>query len=70
MLVILPVQTNQEVFAEIHGKLHRVIRRKLTSQEVIDFCCYIYGPNASALISSGKDIDTHHIIKDGDKPTI
>jgi defect in organelle trafficking protein DotB len=63
----ISIQTNQEVFAEIHGKLHRVTRRKLTSQEVIDFCCYIYGPNASALISSGKDIDTHHIIKDGDK---
>ncbi len=62
----ITVQTNQEVFVEIHGKLHRVSRRKLTSQEVIDFCCYIYGPNASALISSGKDIDTHHVIKDKD----
>ena len=59
----ITVQTNQEVFAEIHGKLYRVNNRKLTSQEVVDLANYIYGPNASALIASGKDIDTNHAIK-------
>lgn len=59
----ITVQTNQEVFAEIEGKLHRVNRRKLTSQEVTDLACHIYGPNASALIASGKDIDTNYAIK-------
>ena len=60
----ITVQTGQEVFVEIYGKLYRATKRKLTSQEVVDFCCHLYGPNAAALISSGKDIDTHHIVKE------
>ena len=63
----ITVQTNQEVFAEIHGKMYRVNTRKLTSQEVTDLANYIYGPNASALIASGKDIDTNHVIKKDNK---
>lgn len=63
----ITIQTNQEVFAEIHGKMYRVNTRKLTSQEVTDLANYIYGPNASALIASGKDIDTNHVIKKNNK---
>lgn len=56
-------QTGETVFAEIFGRLKKVTRRRLSNNEVSEVLNGIYGPNATALIMSGKDIDTHYEIR-------
>lgn len=56
-------QTGEVVFAEIHGRQCRVTQRRLTLQELSDIIKHVYGPNATAMIFSGSDIDTHYRIK-------
>jgi defect-in-organelle-trafficking protein DotB len=51
------------VFAEIEGKQIRLTQRRLTLQEVSDLINYIYGPNATAMIFSGTDIDTSYRVR-------
>ncbi len=59
----ISVQTGECAFAEIEGKLIRMTERSLIQQEVQDLINYIYGPNATALVSSGTDIDTSYVVK-------
>lgn len=56
-------QTNEPIFAEIYGRLKKVTRRKIGNTEVGDVINAMYGPNATTLIMSGKDIDTHYEIR-------
>ena len=57
------LQTGEPVIAEIYGRLRKVTRRRLANTEVGDVLNAIYGPNATSLIMSGKDIDTHYEIR-------
>ena len=56
-------QTSEPVIAEIYGKLHKITRRKLANMEVGEILSAMYGPNATTMIMSGKDIDTHYEIR-------
>ncbi len=56
-------QTNEAVFAEIHGQLHRLTRRVLNNAEVSDMLNTIYGPNGTTQLLSGRDIDTHYEVR-------
>lgn len=56
-------QTGEPVFAEISGRLQKVTRRKLSNTEVGDVLNGMYGPNATTILMSGKDIDTHYEIR-------
>ncbi len=56
-------QTGEVVFAEIHGRQCRTTQRVLTLQEMSDIIKHVYGPNATAMIFSGTDIDTHYRLK-------
>lgn len=56
-------QTGEPVYAEIYGKLHKITRRRLSNTEVSDVVNAMYGPNATTIIMSGKDIDTHYEIR-------
>jgi defect in organelle trafficking protein DotB len=56
----ITLQTGEPVFAERYGRLHRITQRKLSNTEVAEILNLIYGPNGSAQILSGVDIDTHH----------
>lgn len=56
-------QTGEVIFAEIHGRQCRVTQRRLTLQELSDIIKHVYGPNATAMIFAGSDIDTHYRIK-------
>lgn len=56
-------QSNSCVFAEIHGKLYKVTKRKITNTEVGDLLNIIYGANGTTQIYGGKDIDTHYEIR-------
>ena len=56
-------QTAEPIIAEIYGKLKKVTRRRLSNTEVSEVLNAMYGPNATTLIMSGKDIDTHYEIR-------
>lgn len=56
-------QTGETIFAEIYGRLLKVTRRRLSNTEVGEIINAIYGPNGTAQIMSGKDIDTHYEIR-------
>ncbi len=56
----ITLQTGEPVIAEIYGRLLRITRRKLSNTEVSEILNLIYGPNGSAQILSGVDIDTHY----------
>jgi defect-in-organelle-trafficking protein DotB len=56
-------QTGEPIFAEVFGRLKKVTRRRLANTEVGEVLNAMYGPNATAIIMSGKDIDTHYEIR-------
>jgi defect in organelle trafficking protein DotB len=56
-------QTNEPIFGEIYGRLHRLTRRELTNNEVSALLNEIYGPNATTQIMRGEDVDTHYEIR-------
>ena len=56
----ITIQTGETIFAEIYGRLFKITRRKLSNTEVGEILNYIYGPNGTAQILSGKDLDTHY----------
>ncbi|OGT16071.1 MAG: Dot/Icm secretion system ATPase DotB [Gammaproteobacteria bacterium RIFCSPLOWO2_12_FULL_38_14] len=59
----ITLQTGQVVFAEVYGRLLHMTHRKLSNTEVGDMLNAIYGPNGTAQILSGHDIDTHYEVK-------
>lgn len=56
-------QTGEPILAEVFGKLKKVTRRRLSNTEIGELLNAMYGPNATAIIMSGKDIDTHYEIR-------
>lgn len=56
----ITIQTNEVVYAECYGHLHQVTHRKLSNTEVGELLNAIYGPNGTAQILSGTDVDTHY----------
>ncbi|HTM63590.1 MAG TPA: Dot/Icm type IV secretion system ATPase DotB [Gammaproteobacteria bacterium] len=56
-------QTGEPVIAEIYGKLNKITRRKLANMEIGEILNAMYGPNATTMIMSGKDVDTHYEIR-------
>ncbi|MCS5708324.1 Dot/Icm type IV secretion system ATPase DotB [Candidatus Berkiella cookevillensis] len=59
----ITVQTDSKVLAEIHGRLYPVTQRVLSNTEVGEMINSIYGPNGTAQLSSGKDVDTHYEVR-------
>lgn len=59
----ITLQTDESIVAEIYGKLKKVTRRRLSNTEVGEVINLMYGPNATTIIMSGKDIDTHYEIQ-------
>ena len=59
----ITLQTGEVVFAEIHGRQVQMTQRPLTMQELSDVIKHVYGANATAMIFSGHDIDTHYRVK-------
>lgn len=56
----ITIQSNERIFAEIYGRLYPITRRKITHAEVGDMLNDIYGPNGTAQVLSGHDVDTHY----------
>lgn len=59
----ITIQTDSQVYAEVYGKLYQVTLRKLANTEVGDLINDIYGPNGTAQLLSGTDIDTYYEFK-------
>ncbi|PIQ44138.1 MAG: Dot/Icm secretion system ATPase DotB [Gammaproteobacteria bacterium CG11_big_fil_rev_8_21_14_0_20_46_22] len=59
----ITLQTNEPVFAEIHGRLVRVTQRRLSANELSEIINIMYGPNGTTQLLSGTDVDTHYEIK-------
>ncbi len=59
----ITLQTGEPVYAEIFGRLKKITRRKLANTEVGEIINGMYGPNGTAQIMSGKDVDTHYEIR-------
>lgn len=53
-------QTGEAVVAEVYGRLYKITKRKLSNTEVSELLNDIYGPNGTAQILSGQDVDTHY----------
>lgn len=56
----ITIQTAEPIFIEITGRLYRITKHKLSTPEVGDILNSLYGPNGTAQILSGKDVDTHY----------
>lgn len=56
----ITLQTDEPVTVEIYGHLYKITKHKLSNTEVGDILNAIYGPNGTAQILSGRDVDTHY----------
>lgn len=56
----ITIQTGSPVYVEVYGMLLRITNRSLSNTELGDLINAIYGPNGTAQLLSGKDIDTHY----------
>jgi defect in organelle trafficking protein DotB len=56
----ITIQTGEPIVAEIRGRLYKVSKHKLSTPEVGDILNGLYGPNGTAQILSGRDVDTHY----------
>lgn len=56
----ITIQTGEPVVIEVYGKLYKITKRKLSNTEVGELLNTIYGPNGTAQILSGIDVDTHY----------
>ena len=56
-------QTNESIYAEIYGRLYKITNRRLSNIEVGEILNAIYGPNGTAQILSGRDVDTHYEVR-------
>lgn len=56
-------QTDEVIYAEIYGKLHKVTKRPLSNSEISELVNGLYGANGVSQIMSGVDIDTHYEIR-------
>lgn len=54
------IQTGSQIYGEVYGRLVQITNRKLSNTEVGDLINAIYGPNGTAQILSGVDIDTYY----------
>lgn len=59
----ITLQSDMPPFVEVHGRLNAVCDRPLAHSEVMDCISAMYGPNASAILAQGSDIDTAYEIR-------
>lgn len=59
----ITIQTDDQVISEIYGRLRKVTRRRLSNNEVGEVINGMYGPNGTAQLLAGGDIDTYYEIR-------
>lgn len=54
----ITIQNEEQIFCEIHGKMHRVTQRRLSKPELIEIVSAIYkGDGAVSKLNGGEDVD-------------
>ena len=56
----ITLQTEEQVIAEIYGRLRPITRRRLSNTEMGELINALYGPNGTTQLMSGVDLDTHY----------
>jgi defect in organelle trafficking protein DotB len=56
----ITLQTDEPVIIEVYGRLYKITNHKLSNSEVGDMLNAIYGPNGTAQLLGGQDVDTHY----------
>lgn len=56
----ITLQTDEPVIIEVYGRLYKITNHKLSNSEVGDILNAIYGPNGTAQLLGGQDVDTHY----------
>jgi defect in organelle trafficking protein DotB len=59
----ITIQTDRSVYNEIHGHLYPGLVRNLDAADIAVFLTRIYGPEATARLASGKDLDVSYEIR-------
>jgi len=59
----ITIQTDRPVYSEVHGVLYPSTYRPLDAADMAAFLSKIYGPDASARLASGKDLDVSYEIR-------
>ena len=59
----ISLQTDRPVYIEVDGTLHPVTRRSLDSADIANILTRIYGPDASAKLAAGRDLDLSYEIR-------
>jgi defect in organelle trafficking protein DotB len=60
----ITLQTNEQVFLEIHGRMHRATRHRLSHTELMEMVVHIYGSEAAKGILAGdQDMDFAYEIR-------
>lgn len=59
----ITIQTDSPIMVELHGRLLPCTTRVLSNTEVGEMINGIYGPNGTAQLSSGRDVDTHYEVR-------
>lgn len=59
----ITIQTGEPITVELHGRIHKITRRKLANTEVGDILNAMYGPNGTTQIMRGTDLDTHYEVR-------
>jgi defect-in-organelle-trafficking protein DotB len=59
----ITLQTDENIFAEIYGRLYRMTHRKTSNTEVGEMLNMMYGPNGTTQLLGGADVDTHYEVR-------
>lgn len=60
----ITIQNEEQVFCEIHGKMHRVTKRRLSKPELVDIIGAIYkSDGAVSKLNGGEDVDLQWTIR-------
>ncbi|HOO50619.1 MAG TPA: ATPase, T2SS/T4P/T4SS family [Alphaproteobacteria bacterium] len=59
----ISIQTDRPVYTEVHGVLYPSTYRPLDAADMNSFLVKIYGPDATARLASGKDLDVSYEIR-------
>lgn len=59
----ISIQTDRTVYTEVHGTLYPATYRVLDAADMVVFLTRIYGPDATARLASGTDMDVSYEIR-------
>jgi defect-in-organelle-trafficking protein DotB len=60
----ITIQNEEQIFCEIHGKMHRVTNRRLSKSELVDLISKIYkGDGAVSKLNGGGDVDLQWTVR-------